>query len=115
MRDAEPGADDDRARASAPGPHRRETTMNRCARARYRLPHETLEASITNRGAWTGAGVALRPLLASPDASASRQPDRPGVFGPGRGAGARPRRRPDGEADVHRVLPPVAHRRRADR
>ena len=35
--------------------------------------------------------------------------------GPCRGARPRPRRRPDGPAQLHRVLPPAAHRERADR
>ncbi len=43
------------------------------------------------------------------------QPHRPGLSRPGRGARARPLRRPDGPAELHRVLPPAAHRQRADR
>ena len=45
----------------------------------------------------------------------SRQPHQPGLSRPGRGARARPLRRPDGPAELHRVLPPAAHRPRADR
>ena len=43
------------------------------------------------------------------------QPHLPGLPGPGRGAGTRPDRRPDGPAELHGVLPPAAHRPRADR
>ena len=44
-----------------------------------------------------------------------RQPHQPGLSRPGRGAGARPLGDLMGTAELHRVLPPAAHRRRADR
>ena len=43
------------------------------------------------------------------------QPHLPGLSGPGRGAGSRSLRRPDGQAHLHGVLPSAAHRARADR
>ena len=41
----------------------------------------------------------------------SGQPHQPGLSRPRRGARPRPHRRADGPADLHRVLPPAAHRR----
>ncbi len=43
------------------------------------------------------------------------QPHQPGISRQGRGARARPVRRPDGQVELHGVLPPAAHRPRADR